>query len=778
LRGRGAATEVETDDDLASDAAWLGERLRRLALGLTAALVTARAYWPSEPDVRSGAGGGLTWDLAVLAVVGLAVFSGLIGGTLRFRWSWADPCVVALMLLVGRSTTQAYDRRTAINLAWDWAAFGMIYVLVRILPRTRTESSTLLGALAATAVAISVYGLYQVAFEYPVMKADYVAHRAEYLRAQNIEPGSSLQAALEDRLLNSNEVIATFALPGSLAGFLVGPLVVMFGVGWQGLFRGPTRTSRLTALVLAALPALAVLICLVLTKSRSGWVGLAVGLSVLALYEVRRTQLRTLAFVGLGGLLVVSALVVGGLATRQLDREVLTESTKSLRYRWGYWIGAWRVITESPDAFWHGHGPGNFTAPYLTHKLPDSSEELSDPHNFVLEIGSTAGFWGVLALLTALGLAFRDILAAAAPEPLPEANSSTAKMARDPSDPPRRTAWLLAFSGGGWLLAVVVGDLNPFSNDLFQRWLILGSAWLWAALLGLTLWRRVTISGATVGAAVLAILVNLLAAGGIGFAAVALMLWSLIALGLNLRDDRSCGRLREVRSRIPTVVLAVFWAALLGSFIGAIVPFWKSEAAILEVDHALNDGPKPDFAKAEEAYLKAIEADVYNSRPWLGLAQLRFLEWESRGAKADDRSWKKIEICLENAVRQPRNQRSWSLHREHARIMAALVAKLGNQISPSELMQLRAVVVRETRRASQQHPTLASLHAELAETSADIGMFADAAKEAREALRLDRLTPHADKKLRDKGRERLQKVLPEWEKAAENSPNVDPSTRP
>src|SRR6478609_9570152 len=42
--------DVLSDDD-GSDAeiaAWLGERLRRVALGLTAALMTARAFWPSE----------------------------------------------------------------------------------------------------------------------------------------------------------------------------------------------------------------------------------------------------------------------------------------------------------------------------------------------------------------------------------------------------------------------------------------------------------------------------------------------------------------------------------------------------------------------------------------------------------------------------------------------------------------------------------------------------------------------------------------------------------
>ena len=46
-----------------------------------------------------------------------------------------------------------------------------------------------------------------------------------------------------------------------------------------------------------------------------------------------------------------------------------------------------------------------------------------------------------------------------------------------------------------------------------------------AAALGMGLWRRVPIPAAAFGAAALAVVINLLAAGGIGFSAVALSLW-------------------------------------------------------------------------------------------------------------------------------------------------------------------------------------------------------------------------------------------------------------
>ena len=83
------ARDVEDDEDVDS-LLRLGEGLRRIALGATASLLTVRALWPSEPDYREDAGGGLIWVFALMLTFGVAIASALMGGTVRFRWSWAD----------------------------------------------------------------------------------------------------------------------------------------------------------------------------------------------------------------------------------------------------------------------------------------------------------------------------------------------------------------------------------------------------------------------------------------------------------------------------------------------------------------------------------------------------------------------------------------------------------------------------------------------------------------------------------------------------------------
>src|SRR4051794_23153159 len=118
--GSAAAVAEPYDDPDVEVAAWLGERLRRVALGATAALIVSRAYWPGEADWASDAGAGLGWVFALLVVAGIGLAAPLVGGTFRFRASWVDAAVLSLVALVAASSTHAIDRRPAINLAWEW----------------------------------------------------------------------------------------------------------------------------------------------------------------------------------------------------------------------------------------------------------------------------------------------------------------------------------------------------------------------------------------------------------------------------------------------------------------------------------------------------------------------------------------------------------------------------------------------------------------------------------------------------------------------------------
>jgi O-antigen ligase len=768
------ADPVDSDDEAAR---WLGERLRRAALGATAALIVSRAFWPGEPDYRVDAGSGISWVLALLIVAGVALAAPLVGGTFRFRWSWADLAVAALVSLVAVSALHAVDRRPALNQAWEWLAIGIAYLLVRNLPRTRGESVALAGALAATAAAVAFYGLYWVSVELPEVQRRYLANPAAALAVVGIQPGTAGQKIFESRLLGSNEPPSTFALANSLAGFLVGPLVVVLAIAWDNLTRRAGRGSRAAALALAALPTLAVLVCLVLTKSRSAYIGLFAALTVLAWRERRRVRTRTLILAAAGAVVVVGALAAAGLATGRLDRLVFTESSKSLRFRREYWVGSWRAINESPQVFWSGFGPGNFAAPYIRHKLPQASEDIHDPHDFVLEVWAAGGLRAVLALAAAVVLALWFLLGLGAVNDDDGRSDAQAPRSADPGAAPKRPGWSVAAAALGWIAALwPIGRLDFFAS--FERWMILGASWGLAVVCGHWLWSRRPLAPAALGAAALAILVNLIVQAGIGVPAVALMLWSLLALGLNLRVTRGSGRLREGGGRLAAFAAAAAGAALAGTFYGTESPHFRLEAAMAEAEAAL-DPRHTDFDRALAALDRATDADRFSARPWLKMAAVEYEAWMFRGGKASDLRWKQVPIALYMAVKPPRPSDSWTVHHQRAQWTGLILKQIGGDLNPREVLTYRANITEASRAAVLLNPTYAALRAALAEASADTGMYPDALDEGLEALRLDALTPHDDRKLDPAVRQWLDGRIPEWKKTVDEAKAVvEPKRKP
>ncbi len=100
--------------------------------------------------------------------------------------------------------------------------------------------------------------------------------------------------------------------------------------------------------------------------------------------------------------------------------------------------------------------------------------------------------------------------------------------------------------------------------------------------------------------------------------------------------------------------------------------------------------------------------------------------------------------ALEGNYRDPDNL---SLRRLQANYARTILSELPDDAKPFELLGLRSTIAKATRQAVRLYPTSAALRAELAQASADLGMYADAAAEARVALQLDAITPHLDKKL-------------------------------
>ena len=142
-----------------------------------------------------------------------------------------------------------------------------------------------------------------------------------------------------------------------------------------------------------------------LTKSRTAILATGGGIVLLAIYG-RAAPSRLAGWIswkllaGAAAVVVLLALVVVGLGG--LDLQVLSEAPLSIRYRLEYWRATAAMIADHPLL---GCGPGNFQEHYARYKLPQASETVGDPHNFLLEIWATAGTPALLALL-AMAAAF------------------------------------------------------------------------------------------------------------------------------------------------------------------------------------------------------------------------------------------------------------------------------------------------------------------------------------------------------------------------------------
>lgn len=511
------------------------ELLRRGVLALVTALIVARPLMPGEDPGLLAPGSDpsgmlLTW-LWLVAAVGWAAWrlwarqGGWLGGLV-------EVCLLGVVVLVFVSGYQAARYKyPALLIGWEWVGFLVAFCLVRQLAVTAWDQRVLLAVLAATAVMISAYALYQYAVELPALRARY-GEGLEKLRAEldrtsimHVEADDPALLAFAQRLQADN-VYATFSHPNTLAGFLALflPLTVGYGVAaWQH-WRSDWKTW------VAAGLAVLVAVALALTHSRGAVLAtVLVGLPVAA-WLGRSVLSRHRGRLAAGAAVMASILVL--LLLLEPGRAALANAVRSLGLRLDYWRATWAMIGDHP---WLGVGPGNFGREYPRYMLPQAYEKVQDPHNFALELWATSGLLAAAALLMALAVFFRRVVSGV--RSTQYSVVSTRPAAEEKS--PQYTLLPEYYIGGmvGLLIGFLPRAANLSQDEVLIEGLVAGArAVVWFAAFGLlerVEWRGPgRVVALTAGAA--AFLLNLTVSGGIVYPAVATFLWVVMALALNL----------------------------------------------------------------------------------------------------------------------------------------------------------------------------------------------------------------------------------------------------
>ncbi|MGH7198987.1 MAG: O-antigen ligase family protein, partial [Planctomycetaceae bacterium] len=449
---------------------------------------------------------GLTWLLAAVRE-----------GRRTLRLDWLDAAVwlivaghaVSALFVVTRGDGQA---RAALTGLWEWIGLGLSFFLIRQVIRTFDEGRRLALIMVALTVALAGLGLWQHYVWYPRIVREYAAVRTELdqltsaprpataaeaqrrserieqlryeLTRQNVPLQGPGLVLFESRLRASSEPFGTFSLANTFAGLLVAWLIVGTATTFQTTFqryRQAKPTGRARWVLFLALLALALIaFCLVLTKSRTAWVGLIVGLA--AWGGLRRVRGGTLSPRWIWGPAAVAVVALAAFALAGLsggfDREVLLEAPKSLSYRVQYWTGAMDVLRERPL---FGTGPGNFRQHYLHVKPPEASEEIADPHNAVLDLWTSGGVIALAGAIWLIVLLCRRARFAKADDAPP--SKPTPQPSR-PAVSPSSVTPLTVGAAMGFGLIIVLRLLLPgdllLTGGSTARDLALGAGWLLA----------------------------------------------------------------------------------------------------------------------------------------------------------------------------------------------------------------------------------------------------------------------------------------------------------
>jgi len=726
-----------------------------------AAIILAELVVALRP-FKSGVAYGFEANTLIAMVILVAAFLWLMrmvldGRLVLARTGFGLPILLFAAVIVLSFFTSTYKRPSIVQ-GSNWLAYLALFVFLANLCRGNTLWTIVLRALLASALVVALYGFYQRFVGLADMRALFEKDPAGLMRTFNLPPET-----LDDfraRIYN-DRVFSTFVVPNTLAGFLILVIPVQLGFlldlltaktekGTQ-LFSGK-ELRPLFALSANAISFAALVACMFLTKSKGGWLALAIALAFF-LFMLRRHFLARHK----GKLVAAAGVLVAALVAAQVAGHLpkLGEYAGSLEVRHHYWRGALLIIR---DNFWLGTGLDTFGDNYALYKRPEDGESQK-AHNDFLQIGAETGIFGLLAFVWICAVFLRRHAAwGMAHGPSPQRPITPAP--QHPSTPAGEDPKLVLMALGIGVLCFVI-DYYAFgtfaSFERRPRWLpsvAFCAAWIALYLAnsqaaatrcfqtGFRYGRLGMVSG------VLGVMIHSLAEFDQYDHGVAQTFWVLLAILAATADtptrERGIGNLGQ---------MAVTAASVAGFVLIALFVPRVLQAGV-HADLAEKAAKARRYAQAVEDWRRAEQLDPWDARTHIGLADAYWMLMEQGQETHQGQPCFKLAVQhVERAIAL--NPRSASHH-----VLLGRFCERGARRAPEFLV----IAQREYERAVQLYPSKPIYHVHLARVLEKLGRPSQAASEYETAISLSKRQRYPRNELNAKtmqnAEERLKALRP------------------
>ncbi|MCG3130508.1 MAG: hypothetical protein FLDDKLPJ_01270 [Phycisphaerae bacterium] len=629
-----------------------------------------------------------TWaiDLAILVAATGAMLTRLREGALRRTGLSFGFMLLAAGALI--SCAAAGQKRVAVNASIDFLCLPVLAMGLMQASETRLHRRLVLAVIAASAAANAAECLDQRWFTLPDVRRMYEENRAAFWRERGVPLDSATVRMFEARM-RAGEPDGFFFHSNVAAGYLAMTALAVAGVvlaasrrtGVTSSSRGAGDPVRVSGAAFVCGAALVMLLVLAMALTGSGGAGVAFAAAAAAWGGLaglgRRARFRgwmarrkmTALVVGWGCAGLAGAAVVGhGLYHNSLPGA-------SLSFRWQYWTASAPLIR---DHILTGVGAGNFGRHYVQYKSIESPEEISSPHNFLVQAASEWGAAGLLGLIMLLvgGSARLAGIGKDRGEPDPTAAREPPAGRREMRD--RGEGEVEGLSGASVLAWAAATGLAVFaaripllgSSDpsfVFVQTLIPGAVWLsaFAVVMRLSGDAGADVTDGPIFGGVCAGLAAFFIQDAINFAlfvpGAATTVFALYAVSASrqgeLQSDGDDGS--RPRAGIKTEKAAlVVCAALLIAAIQQGGAIRRGNAALAEarelVASVMNaGGAAPRLAAAAAAtFDKAAEADRWDPTPCIEKAEFQAGLWLGDGGSLVPSGFESIRSALAEARRR------------------------------------------------------------------------------------------------------------------------------